>query len=64
MSITINHILLFIANILTMSDRNLKKSNIYVYELPYTERKEFCNIIDLNDKWEELGKYFCIDSKH
>lgn len=31
--------------------------NIFIYELPYTERKEFCNIIDINDKWEELGNY-------
>lgn len=47
-----------------MSERNIKKSNIYVYELPYTERKEFCNIIDLNDKWEELGKCVSINNKH
>lgn len=41
-----------------MENRDLKKTHIYVYELPYSERKEFCNIIDLNDKWEDLGKYY------
>lgn len=40
-----------------MSTACLKKTFIYIYDLPYTERKEFCNIIDMNDKWEELGKY-------
>lgn len=37
-----------------MSNLNLNKKT-YIYELPYTERKEICNIIDMNDKWEELG---------
>ncbi|XP_060876745.1 serine/threonine-protein kinase pelle-like [Metopolophium dirhodum] len=37
-----------------MSNSNLNKIT-YIYELPYTERKEFCNIMDINDKWEELG---------
>lgn len=40
-----------------MSNISLKKTCIYVYELPYTERKELCDIIDMNEKWEELGKY-------
>jgi len=40
-----------------MSNVNLKKTHIYVYELPYSERKELCDIIDMNDQWEELGKY-------
>jgi len=44
-------------NIVAMGNIDLKITHIYVYELPYTERKEFCNIIDINDKWEELGKY-------
>lgn len=35
----------------------MKKPIIYVYELPYCERKEFCDLIDMNEKWEELGKY-------
>lgn len=43
-----------------MSNNDEKKTNIYVYKLPYTERKEFCDIIDLNDKWEELGKYMLL----
>lgn len=42
-----------------MSSNSLKKTCIYVYELPYTERKELCDIIDMNEKWEELGKYIC-----
>jgi len=37
-----------------MSNLNLNKIT-YIYELPYAERKEFCNIMDMNDKWEELG---------
>ncbi|XP_025191392.1 serine/threonine-protein kinase pelle isoform X2 [Melanaphis sacchari] len=44
-----------------MSNLNLNQKT-YIYELPYTERKELCNIIDMNDKWEELGgKYMKID---
>lgn len=39
-----------------MSNTNTKKTFVYVYDLPYTERKELCDIIDMNDKWEELGK--------
>ncbi|RXG53478.1 Serine/threonine-protein kinase pelle [Armadillidium vulgare] len=27
----------------------------YIYELPYTERKCLCNILDINDQWERLG---------
>ena len=27
----------------------------YVYELPYTERKMLCNILDMDDQWERLG---------
>ncbi|CAI6360567.1 unnamed protein product [Macrosiphum euphorbiae] len=40
-----------------MSNLNLNKIT-YIYELPYAERKEFCNIMDMNDKWEELGGYY------
>lgn len=28
---------------------------MYVYNLPYQERKELCKILDQNNKWEELG---------
>ena len=28
----------------------------YVYELPFTERKQLCNILDMNKQWEILGK--------
>lgn len=28
---------------------------MYIYNLPYHERKELCKILDQNDKWEELG---------
>lgn len=45
-------------------DKDSKKTHIYVYEMPYCERKEFCNIIDLNDKWEELGKYYKYITTH
>nr|AKJ26285.1 pelle [Eriocheir sinensis] len=27
----------------------------YVYDLPYTERKQLCNILDSNNDWERLG---------
>ncbi|XP_057332944.1 pelle-like serine/threonine-protein kinase pik-1 [Microplitis mediator] len=27
----------------------------YIYNLPYNERVEFCNILNQNDKWEELA---------
>lgn len=40
-----------------MTGLHLKKTCTYIYELPYSERKELCNIIDINGKWEELGKY-------
>ncbi|KAF5293041.1 hypothetical protein FQR65_LT11033 [Abscondita terminalis] len=30
-------------------------SNIYVYDLPHSERSELCRILDQNNKWEELG---------
>lgn len=42
-----------------MSSRDLDKNNrppCYIYELPYREKKMVCNILDINDKWEELGK--------
>ena len=33
-----------------------KSKNIkYVYDLPYSERSEICNILNQNDKWEELA---------
>ncbi|XP_050440658.1 serine/threonine-protein kinase pelle-like isoform X2 [Adelges cooleyi] len=45
-----------------MSKTNLKKINMFIYELPYAERKDFCSIIDMNDKWEDLGgKYMNFD---
>ncbi|XP_050520161.1 serine/threonine-protein kinase pelle-like isoform X2 [Daktulosphaira vitifoliae] len=45
-----------------MSGFNGPKKNVYVYELPYAERKQFCSIIDMNDKWEDLGgKYMKFD---
>ncbi len=28
----------------------------YVYELPYEKRKMICDLLDINDKWKELGK--------
>ncbi|XP_029346631.1 serine/threonine-protein kinase pelle isoform X2 [Acyrthosiphon pisum] len=40
-----------------ISNLNLNKIT-YIYELPYAERKEFCSIMDMNDKWEELGGYY------
>nr|APU52028.1 interleukin-1 receptor-associated kinase-1 [Penaeus penicillatus] len=27
----------------------------YIYDLPYTERKLLCNILDVNNVWEKLG---------
>ncbi|XP_011163408.1 serine/threonine-protein kinase pelle [Solenopsis invicta] len=27
----------------------------YIYDLPFTERSEFCKIMNQNDKWEELA---------
>ncbi|XP_025423067.1 serine/threonine-protein kinase pelle-like isoform X2 [Sipha flava] len=38
-----------------MKNSNMKKPITYVYELPYRERKKFCDIMDMNEKWEELG---------
>lgn len=29
--------------------------HMYIYKLPYCERKALCRLLDLNDKWEELG---------
>lgn len=29
----------------------------YVYQLPYSERMQLCRILDMNDKWEILGKF-------
>ncbi|CAH0391628.1 unnamed protein product [Bemisia tabaci] len=34
-----------------MSSENLK----YIYHLPYHVRKKLCTVLDVNDKWEELG---------
>lgn len=36
--------------VLLMCDKNL-----FIYELPYVERKELCMILDENDKWLELA---------
>ncbi|VVC27834.1 Protein kinase, ATP binding site,Protein kinase domain,Serine/threonine-protein kinase, active site,Death [Cinara cedri] len=45
-----------------MSSNTIKKSNVFIYELPYTERMEFCNIIDMNNEWKDLGgKYMKFD---
>jgi len=27
----------------------------YIYHLPFSERAEFCKIMNQNDKWEELA---------
>lgn len=27
----------------------------YIYHLPFSERSEFCKIMNQNDKWEELA---------
>lgn len=27
----------------------------YIYQLPFSERSEFCKIMNQNDKWEELA---------
>lgn len=35
-----------------------KNDVMYIYKLPYHERKELCRILDQNDKWEELGGCF------
>ncbi|MPC70520.1 hypothetical protein E2C01_064769 [Portunus trituberculatus] len=29
----------------------------YVYDLPYGVRKQLCSILDVNDAWEELGRW-------
>lgn len=31
------------------------KYHMFVYNLPYCERKSLCRLLDINDKWEELG---------
>lgn len=41
-----------------MNNVNNKKPNVFIYELPYTERNQFCNIMDMNGKWRELGKNY------
>lgn len=28
----------------------------YIYDLPYDRLKILCDMLDLNDKWKELGK--------
>ncbi|CAH0551580.1 unnamed protein product [Brassicogethes aeneus] len=28
---------------------------MYVYNMPYAERKQLCDVLDQNNKWEELG---------
>ncbi|RZF45921.1 hypothetical protein LSTR_LSTR008298 [Laodelphax striatellus] len=28
---------------------------MYIYDLPYLERKNLCDILDIHDKWKELG---------
>ncbi|KAK4878466.1 hypothetical protein RN001_010972 [Aquatica leii] len=33
----------------------MSTQSIYVYDLPHSERKELCRILDQNNKWEELG---------
>lgn len=43
-----------------MTNIKLNKTCTYIYEMPYSEREELCNIIDINDKWKELGKYVYI----
>jgi hypothetical protein len=29
--------------------------HIYIYDLPYAARSEFCKIMNFNEKWEELA---------
>lgn len=38
-----------------------RKNIKYVYQLPYSERMQLCRILDMNDKWEILGKLTDID---
>lgn len=42
----------------TMNDVKFKKPSMFIYELPYAERTQFCNIMDMNGKWRELGKNY------
>ncbi|XP_018014504.2 pelle-like serine/threonine-protein kinase pik-1, partial [Hyalella azteca] len=37
---------------------NQQSSVKYVYELPYTERKMLCSILDMDSQWERLGGQF------
>jgi hypothetical protein len=30
----------------------------YIYDLPYRQRRELRDILDENDKWEDLGKFY------
>ena len=40
-------------------------TKMYVYELPYTERKKLCSILDMGNQWEILGKLMlCIIITH
>ncbi|KAG1670935.1 Serine/threonine-protein kinase pelle [Nymphon striatum] len=39
-----------------------KKSCTYIYEIPFAERKQLCNILDADERWEELaGSYMAYD---
>jgi len=29
--------------------------HVYIYDLPYIARSEFCKIMNFNEKWEELA---------
>ena len=46
----------FSINKMAESLGNRHEEITYVYELPFTERKQLCNILDMNKQWEILGK--------
>jgi len=39
----------------TISETIIMDNIKYIYHLPFSERSEFCKIMNQNDKWEELA---------
>lgn len=41
----------------TNNQQNVKKADIYIYDIPIKERRELCGILETQSAWEELAEH-------
>lgn len=40
----------------TNNQHNVKKADLYIYDMPIKERRELCGILERQSVWEELAE--------